>query len=295
MNSIRCPQCDLLHWETDEKCKRCGCLFNGAVHDGPATYGADDNPAVQHNASADSNTDVPVRPAPWLAAAQPEPTGNKKSGLAIFSLVAGILSVPPLFSFVILLIGGILSLIFGVGGFIAGVVIGLCVIPAGLVTGIVAVKRVKRAPHIYGGKGMAIGGIVCSSTGFVIIPVIAAIAIPNLLASRRAANEGSAIQSLRKLNAAQATFVATVGSGNCGELSQLRSAGLVDEKIAGGTMNGYKYELAFDNSKRSCFAYATPESLSMGTRSFLLSDDGVIHAAVKNGARAELKDPALGN
>ena len=40
-----------------------------------------------------------------------------------------------------------------------------------------------------------------------IIGIIAAIAIPNLLASRRAANEGSAQQSLRTISSAEATYL----------------------------------------------------------------------------------------
>ena len=43
----------------------------------------------------------------------------------------------------------------------------------------------------------------------VIIGIIAAIAIPNLLASRRAANEASAISILRTVNSAEATCQAT--------------------------------------------------------------------------------------
>ena len=46
-----------------------------------------------------------------------------------------------------------------------------------------------------------------------IIGIIAAIAIPNLLASRRAANEGSAQQSIRTIHSAQATYQATKGNG----------------------------------------------------------------------------------
>ena len=46
-----------------------------------------------------------------------------------------------------------------------------------------------------------------------IIGIIAAIAIPNLLASRRAANEGSAQSSLRTLHSSQATYQATTGNG----------------------------------------------------------------------------------
>jgi type IV pilus assembly protein PilA len=41
-----------------------------------------------------------------------------------------------------------------------------------------------------------------------IIGIIAAIAIPNLLASRRAANEASAISSVRTLVSAEASFSA---------------------------------------------------------------------------------------
>ena len=46
----------------------------------------------------------------------------------------------------------------------------------------------------------------------VIIGIIAAIAIPNLLAARRAANESSAISSLRTLHGAQMTYAATSGN-----------------------------------------------------------------------------------
>src|SRR5438105_3856959 len=48
----------------------------------------------------------------------------------------------------------------------------------------------------------------------VIIGIIAAIAIPNLLASRRSANEGSAISALRTLHGAQMTYASTYGNGD---------------------------------------------------------------------------------
>lgn len=43
----------------------------------------------------------------------------------------------------------------------------------------------------------------------VIIGIIAAIAIPNLLAARRSANEGSAVSSLRTTHGAQMTYSST--------------------------------------------------------------------------------------
>jgi len=61
-----------------------------------------------------------------------------------------------------------------------------------------------------------------------IIGIIAAIAIPNLLASKRAANEGSAVASVRTITSAEATYQATTGAGTYGSLAGLNGAGLVD-------------------------------------------------------------------
>jgi prepilin-type N-terminal cleavage/methylation domain-containing protein len=46
-----------------------------------------------------------------------------------------------------------------------------------------------------------------------IIGIIAAIAIPKLLVSRRAAHEGSAQSSLRTIRSGQSSYPATAGSG----------------------------------------------------------------------------------
>ena len=47
-----------------------------------------------------------------------------------------------------------------------------------------------------------------------IIGIIAAIAIPNLLASRRAANEASAISAVRNISSAEEVYRATLGTGS---------------------------------------------------------------------------------
>lgn len=85
----------------------------------------------------------------------------------------------------------------------------------------------------------------------VIIGIIAAIAIPNLLASRRAANEGSAISSMRTLHSAQTTYSLTLGNGDFAgglafstiALQQLGTsgAGIIDDSLANGTKSGYRY------------------------------------------------------
>src|SRR2546429_5224872 len=60
---------------------------------------------------------------------------------------------------------------------------------------------------------------------------IAAIAIPNLLASRRAANEGSAQQSLRTISSSEATYQNTAGAGSYGTLAFLMNQSLVDSVL----------------------------------------------------------------
>jgi prepilin-type N-terminal cleavage/methylation domain-containing protein len=121
----------------------------------------------------------------------------------------------------------------------------------------------------------------------IIIAIIAAIAIPNLLASRRAANEASAISTLRTYHSAEATYQATTGnSTHYGNETDL--AGLVDAILATNdpTKSGYAFALSVDgtgptDSTNYC-ATATPSSQgSTGTRVFGISADtgGVIYGS----------------
>ena len=84
----------------------------------------------------------------------------------------------------------------------------------------------------------------------VIIGIIAAIAIPNLLASRRSANEGSAISSHRTYHGAQATYASTYGNGNYAgptaslttqAFSDLAGVNLIDGVLGTGQKNGYNF------------------------------------------------------
>jgi prepilin-type N-terminal cleavage/methylation domain-containing protein len=83
-----------------------------------------------------------------------------------------------------------------------------------------------------------------------IILIIAAIAIPNLLRSRIAANQASAVGSLRTINTAEITYASTFNAGYSGTLAELGPgatpptsalAGLVDSVLAGGTKSGYSF------------------------------------------------------
>ena len=85
-----------------------------------------------------------------------------------------------------------------------------------------------------------------------IILVIAAIAIPNLMRSRLAANEASAVSSIRTINTAEVTFNSTFGVGY-GTLAALSTplagcpvatsaaACLIDSSLGTGTKAGYTF------------------------------------------------------
>src|ERR1700719_711547 len=84
-----------------------------------------------------------------------------------------------------------------------------------------------------------------------IILIIAAIAIPNLLRSRMAANEASAVGSIRTMNTAGVTFNSTYGDGFPPTLAVLCSAGagpskhteLLDTVRSAGDKSGYSFAL----------------------------------------------------
>jgi len=87
-----------------------------------------------------------------------------------------------------------------------------------------------------------------------IILIIAAIAIPNLLRSRIAANQASAVGSLRTINTAEITYASTYNAGYSPTLAALAppasgtpsatAAGLIDSVLAGGTKSGYTFAYA---------------------------------------------------
>ena len=118
-----------------------------------------------------------------------------------------------------------------------------------------------------------------------IIGIIAAIAIPNLLASKRAANEGSAIASLRTMTGAEATYQSTKGAGEYGSLTDLQTEGLIDSVLGAGTKSGYAYTVATFPSgaaaparfDASCIPQAATGIGATGTRSFYTNESGVIY------------------
>jgi prepilin-type N-terminal cleavage/methylation domain-containing protein len=131
-----------------------------------------------------------------------------------------------------------------------------------------------------------------------IILIIAAIAIPNLLRSRIAANEASAVGSVRTINTAEVTYNATYPDCGFMPLSNLggaggtvTGAGLVDSVLAGGKKSGYSFGLTASggggssctlgtaNPNTTYTINANPQVVDQtGTRRFFSDQSGVIRA-----------------
>lgn len=125
-----------------------------------------------------------------------------------------------------------------------------------------------------------------------VIGIIAAIAVPNLLQSRMAANEASAISSLRTLATAQITYSATVGNGvYAADLATLQAAGLIDEALGAGAKDGYTYTMTAGNTTFSVNGDPTTMDTT-GKRGFFVDETAVIRFAI--GAAASASSDPLG-
>jgi type IV pilus assembly protein PilA len=128
-----------------------------------------------------------------------------------------------------------------------------------------------------------------------IILIIAAIAIPNLLRARIAANEASAVASIRTVNTAMISYNSsypTVGyatnlsvlGGTCtgAVIPTTTAACLIDSTLAAGTKSGYTFRMAASGGPPSgtYYAYANPLTQNTtGVRSFCSAPDAVVRYA----------------
>ena len=130
-----------------------------------------------------------------------------------------------------------------------------------------------------------------------IILIIAAIAIPNLLRSRMAANEASAVGSIRSVNTAAVTYSTTYPTaGYPSTLAQLApaatasssSADLIDSVLAGGTKSGYQFAMAAIGTGTPLNGYSVTGDpvapQTSGTRGFYSNQSGVIRYFSTSGA-----------
>jgi type II secretory pathway pseudopilin PulG len=112
-----------------------------------------------------------------------------------------------------------------------------------------------------------------------IIILLASIAVPNLMNARRAANEASAVSSLKLIAGGQLVYHQTQGEYTT--LSYLSQESIVDNLIGSGTKSGYVFETAPGTIPAAEYtATATPAVPSgiaaSGTRYFFIMQDHVL-------------------
>jgi type II secretory pathway pseudopilin PulG len=216
------------------------------------------------------------------------------------------------------------------GKAIGSLIFGLCffVFPSAILAIILghwSLSDIRKAGGRLTGRGIGTAGMVLGYVGVAFIPfilIVAAIAIPNLLRARMAANEASALGSLRTMNTALSTYGAEYGSGYPASIDVLTSgnaaegncnhAGLLAPSFAAGRKSGYvfyytpTYPAGADGPAPSpkgvapkCPASgasgyqitADPIRNSTGTRHFFVDDSGVIRVSQGDGSASADSTP----
>lgn len=194
---------------------------------------------------------------------------------------------------------------------------------AAVILGHISLSEIRKSAGRLTGQGMAITGLVLGYLGLAIIPIaliIAAIAIPNLLHARQAANESSAVGALRTIDTANVTYAYTYNNSFAPNLRVLDGrqagavscdhAGLINGVLAIGEKSGYTFryvpladdgtELNLENRTavpaEGCAQAGAPHYKvtadpirrgQTGTRSFYTDDTGVIRWSIEGPATAD--------
>jgi type II secretory pathway pseudopilin PulG len=208
----------------------------------------------------------PGRPGPQFAT---EMQGKSSNSLATVALVMGIIGLCfPLLSIV------------------------------ALICGIIGLSNAGKHPA-KPGQGPALAGIILGALGIVMIPIMAAIAIPTLLESRKTANEAMAVSSLRALSSAQELYYTRHAS--YGSMEDLLQKTLVDMRLGkatpGGTpRSGYFFTVRAKEHEWSATAVPSHPGAT-GGRSFFIDQTGIIYykpCKTPNDTPASSADPPLG-
>jgi type IV pilus assembly protein PilA len=203
----------------------------------------------------------PQTASPQFAPLPPVPgpvVAPQTSGKAIASLILGIINVFP-----------------------------LCIVA--IVLGHISLSQIKKSAGRLKGEGLAIAGLILGYLGLVAIPfilIVAAIAIPNLLRAKIAANEASAVGNVRNIVAAEVSY-ATLHpqAGFTCNLSDLSSAGLIDSSLGSGHRTGYIFTLQNCTAEKAgdpaahFQISASPVTYNQtGVRQFCVNESGVVKA-----------------
>jgi type II secretory pathway pseudopilin PulG len=204
--------------------------------------------------------------------------------------------------------GAIASMVLGIASFV------LCLsflagIPA-IILGHISRSKIKKSTGRLQGDGMALTGLILGYISLLFIPIIAAIAIPNLLRARISANEAAAASAIRTIDVAQITYsttypeqgyardLATLG-GNCTS-GTAEHACLLDSQLGQANCTSgawcqkgqYKFTISSNcaparfgeqqqGTENACAEYviaATPINFNSGRRNYCSVSDAVIRS-----------------
>ena len=142
-----------------------------------------------------------------------------------------------------------------------------------------------------------------------IILIVSAVAVPNFLRSRMAANQASAVQSCRVVNSAQITYVSTYGQGYASGLAALgppsggaqptiSAAGYIDSVLVTGAKSGYVFTYTPVNSDASgnyqgYTLSAAPSTPGLTGHAYYFTDQTYVIRA-NNSATASSSDSPIG-
>jgi len=184
-------------------------------------------------------------------------------------------------------LGSMISGVFGLIFFLPAI--------AAIVLGHIARSDIKKSNGRLQGNGMATAGLIMGYGAFAFLPfilIIAAIAIPNLLRARMAANESSAVASIRTINVAETSYQSQYPSagftcrleslGGSGSSPSVDHAQLIDDGLASGEKHGYRFLLRScvnteTEHKYQVIAYPLVRNQS-GKRTFCSDESGVVKA-----------------
>ncbi len=164
---------------------------------------------------------------------------------------------------------------------------------AAIILGHMSRSEIRRSHGQLKGLGMSTAGLVMGYGAFALVPfvlILAAIAIPNLLRARMAANEASAVASIRAVNNAEIAyreaypsvgFACTLESlGGTGMARSAEHSQLIDDVLAAGHKHGYRFAVENCVNTETEHKYqviAFPQSPHQsGIRTFCSDESGVI-------------------
>jgi type IV pilus assembly protein PilA len=169
-----------------------------------------------------------------------------------------------------------------------------------VVLGHIAKSQIAKSANRIGGAGIALAGLILGYIGIAIIPfilIIAAIAIPNLVRARMAANEASAVGALRSISVGAISYSSAHGAYPP-SLAAMGPNGdaTIDQSLALGRRNGYMFEYHLTTTgggKADGFIVTADPMIEnrSGQSHFFIDESGVIRR--QRGAPADQTSPPV--